>query len=133
MNTLGISAETCNGKECKLLDYGMLRKIGKIKINLPEPIEKESIDLRTKFYVKFNTISHESVYAGNVFPCFDEPIFKTTLKISLQIKKVLLALSNLRVKNIDQMDDGTKIVNFESTMHMSTYLVAFVVGEFCLI
>uniref|UniRef100_A0A0N4ZWB7 Peptidase_M1_N domain-containing protein n=1 Tax=Parastrongyloides trichosuri TaxID=131310 RepID=A0A0N4ZWB7_PARTI len=49
--------------------------------------------------------------------------------VSLQIKKDLSALSNSRLKNIYRMDDGNKIVNFESTMHMPTYLVAFVVGE----
>uniref|UniRef100_A0A0N4Z4W7 Peptidase_M1_N domain-containing protein n=1 Tax=Parastrongyloides trichosuri TaxID=131310 RepID=A0A0N4Z4W7_PARTI len=58
-----------------------------------------------------------------------EPISKVTFEISLQIKKYLPALSNLRVKNIDKVDDGTKIVNFESTMHIPAYLVAFVVGE----
>uniref|UniRef100_A0A0N5A435 Peptidase_M1_N domain-containing protein n=1 Tax=Parastrongyloides trichosuri TaxID=131310 RepID=A0A0N5A435_PARTI len=102
--------------------------------------------LLTRFYVKFNTIPHgfyrpfyndlesenktivsthfESAHARNTFPYIEEPIFKATFKL-----KDLSALSNLRVKNIDRMDDGTKIVNFGSTIHMSTYLVAFVVGE----
>uniref|UniRef100_A0A0N4Z7I7 Aminopeptidase n=1 Tax=Parastrongyloides trichosuri TaxID=131310 RepID=A0A0N4Z7I7_PARTI len=72
----------------------------------------------------------ESTYARQAFPCFDEPTFKATFEISLQVDKNLTALSNGELKNVDQTDDGSKIYNFKSSMYMSSYLVAFIIGEF---
>uniref|UniRef100_A0A0N5A6T7 Peptidase_M1 domain-containing protein n=1 Tax=Parastrongyloides trichosuri TaxID=131310 RepID=A0A0N5A6T7_PARTI len=50
--------------------------------------------------------------------------------MNLQVHKDLIALSNAKVKNIDKMNDGAKRVNYESTMHMSSYLVALVARDF---
>jgi puromycin-sensitive aminopeptidase len=73
----------------------------------------------------------ESTDARRAFPCFDEPDFKATYDVTLIVPKNLTALSNGRVTK-ESVDDATglKTVTFRRTMKMSTYLLAFLVGEF---
>jgi puromycin-sensitive aminopeptidase len=70
----------------------------------------------------------ESTHARRAFPCWDEPSFKATYAIRLVVADDLFAVSNAAETAVDQLDDGRKRVHFAPTMHMSTYLVAFVVG-----
>ena len=70
----------------------------------------------------------ESTHARRAFPCWDEPAFKATFTIRLVVAEDLFAVSNARETAVDQLPDGRKRVHFAPTMHMSTYLVAFVIG-----
>ncbi|MEZ5138407.1 MAG: M1 family metallopeptidase [Acidimicrobiales bacterium] len=70
----------------------------------------------------------ESTHARRAFPCWDEPAFKATYAIRLVVDDGLFAVSNAIETAVDQLPDGRKRVHFAPTMHMSTYLVAFVVG-----
>ncbi len=70
----------------------------------------------------------ESTHARRAFPCWDEPAFKSTFAIRLVVDDGLFAVSNARETAVDQLPDGRKRVHFAPTMHMSTYLVAFVIG-----
>jgi aminopeptidase 2 len=68
------------------------------------------------------------------FPCFDEPALKATFGVTLIADKALTCLSNTHVKHEKEvhstMSGGTKkAVTFHDSPLMSTYLVAFVVGE----
>jgi puromycin-sensitive aminopeptidase len=72
----------------------------------------------------------ESTHARRAFPCWDEPAFKATFAIRLVVAEELFAVSNAMETAVDQLPDGRKRVHFAPTMHMSTYLVAFVVGPF---
>ncbi len=70
----------------------------------------------------------ESHHAREAFPCIDEPEAKATFQLTLTHAKDEIALSNTEVAS--ETDSGTqKITAFEKTPIMSTYLVAFVVGE----
>ncbi|KAK6042586.1 peptidase family M1 [Cooperia oncophora] len=74
----------------------------------------------------------ESTYARYAFPCFDEPIYKATFDISIVTDPGLTAISNMPVVSSTPCDfHGTKKVwvKFDRTPPMSSYLVAFVVGE----
>ncbi|ETN76612.1 peptidase family M1 [Necator americanus] len=74
----------------------------------------------------------ESTYARYAFPCFDEPIYKATFDISLIVDPGMTALSNMPIVSADPCEfHGAKKVRvkFDRTPQMSTYLVAFVVGE----
>ncbi|MGZ8483610.1 MAG: M1 family metallopeptidase, partial [Candidatus Binatia bacterium] len=73
----------------------------------------------------------ESTDARRAFPCWDEPAFKAVYQVTLVIDEKLTAISNARV--IDETvlpGTGKKAVRFADSMKMSTYLVAFIVGDF---
>jgi puromycin-sensitive aminopeptidase len=76
------------------------------------------------------TTQFESTDARRAFPCFDEPEFKATFDVTLIVPEKLTALSNGAITSSTPVDGGKKRVVYERTMKMSTYLVAFVVGEF---
>ncbi|HEU5319974.1 MAG TPA: M1 family metallopeptidase, partial [Methylomirabilota bacterium] len=70
----------------------------------------------------------EATDARRAFPCWDEPAFKAVFASSLAIDPALTAVSNTRVI-AERLDGDRKVVSFADTIKMSTYLVAFVVGE----
>lgn len=71
----------------------------------------------------------ESHYARQCFPCVDEPIAKATFSLKISSVQEDTIISNMPAKFTVQQD-GRKTVEFEETPRMSSYLVAFVVGEF---
>ncbi|CAG9856112.1 unnamed protein product [Phyllotreta striolata] len=66
--------------------------------------------------------------ARRCFPCWDEPALKATFDIELTSNK-RTTLSNTSVIKSIPSENSTKYT-FASTPKMSTYLVAFVVGDF---
>jgi puromycin-sensitive aminopeptidase len=73
------------------------------------------------------TTQFESTDARRAFPCWDEPEHKATFQVHLFVADGLLGLSNTAVVSTREADSGDW-VTFDTTMKMSTYLVAFVVG-----
>ncbi len=74
------------------------------------------------------TTQFESHYARQAFPCIDEPEAKAIFSLNLTTDKNLTTLSNMPITKT-KINDNLKIVNFEDTPPMSTYLLAFTVGE----
>ncbi len=102
----------------------------------------------------------EPTHARRAFPCFDEPDYKATFKIFLEVDETLTALSNGKILSekvvsrdermgrpdsvspsvnhvalesgsaVGELKPGKKLVEFAETMLLSTYLVAFAVGDF---
>ncbi|HSE92344.1 MAG TPA: M1 family metallopeptidase [Methylomirabilota bacterium] len=70
----------------------------------------------------------EATDARRAFPCWDEPAFKAVFASTLVIDPALTAVSNTRVV-AERTEGSKKVVTFADTIKMSTYLVAFVVGE----
>lgn len=70
----------------------------------------------------------EAPYARSVFPCFDEPSFKARFHIALTVDDRLLAVSNSAERSRNEVEPGRVRIEFEPTMVMSTYLVAWVIG-----
>lgn len=73
----------------------------------------------------------EATDARRCFPCWDEPAIKATFDITLIVPQSKTALSNMPVASEHVEADGRlRVVKFETTPIMSTYLVALIVGEY---
>lgn len=70
----------------------------------------------------------EATDARRAFPCWDEPDFKAVFATTLVIDPKLTAVSNTSVIS-ETVENNKKILRFAETIKMSTYLVAFVVGQ----
>jgi len=75
------------------------------------------------------TTQFEAPYARKAFPCFDEPGKKAEFKVSLLVDKNLMAVSNMPVKK-EELNKKKKLVEFEKSPVMSTYLLYMGVGDF---
>ncbi len=68
--------------------------------------------------------------ARRAFPCFDHPAKKATFDVELVIDEGLVAISNGPKAGEKPVGHKRKVVTFERTPKMSTYLLFFGVGEF---
>jgi aminopeptidase N/puromycin-sensitive aminopeptidase len=73
----------------------------------------------------------ESTDARRAFPCFDEPAFKARFDVSLVVDSGDTAISNMPIAgDTPGPGEGKHTLKFGTTPKMSTYLVAFLVGDF---
>jgi aminopeptidase N/puromycin-sensitive aminopeptidase len=73
----------------------------------------------------------ESTDARRAFPSFDEPAFKATYDVSLVVDAADTAISNSPIEtDTPGPIAGKHTLKFSTTPKMSTYLVAFLVGDF---
>jgi puromycin-sensitive aminopeptidase len=72
----------------------------------------------------------EATDARRAIPCWDEPALKARFKVRLVIDENLTAFSNAGVESERRLGAGKKEIVFKETIKMSTYLLAFIVGEF---
>ncbi len=71
----------------------------------------------------------EPTDARRALPCGDEPALKATFNVTLIVPPGMTALSNMPVRDSIGFENGTRLFEFERTPKMSTYLLAFVVGN----
>tara|TARA_B100000676_G_scaffold78501_1_gene78240 strand:- start:2807 stop:5386 length:2580 start_codon:yes stop_codon:yes gene_type:complete len=71
----------------------------------------------------------ESTFARRAFPCWDEPNYKSTYDVTLEINEEFTALSNMPIISESKSSKGFKSIKFDTTPKMSTYLLAFIVGD----
>ena len=85
---------------------------------------KENGEKKELFATQF-----ESHHAREVFPCVDEPEAKATFSLEIKALSDLEVLSNTEI--IEKNENGNiQQVRFAKTPKMSTYLLAFVLGDF---
>ncbi|KAI9657062.1 MAG: hypothetical protein M1821_003228 [Bathelium mastoideum] len=75
----------------------------------------------------------ESSDARRAFPCWDEPNLKATFDVAIELPHDLVALSNMPAVADEEpsgRQPGIKVVRFARTPVMSTYLLAWAVGDF---
>ena len=70
----------------------------------------------------------ESHHAREVFPCVDEPAAKAEYDLTLITRPGITVLGNMPVK-YEEENGSSRTTTFEKTPRMSSYLLAFVVGE----
>lgn len=100
-----------------IIEY--IGKINEEPIGLCKAIHNDELIFYTHF---------EPIYARKCFPCFDEPNFKATFNIEIISPKNKFVISNSTLK--DNKNIGGKILHkFNETPPMSTYLVAFYIGN----
>ncbi len=81
---------------------------------------KETTILATQF---------ESHHAREAFPCIDEPAAKSVFQLTIEAPSAKTVLSNTPINSLHNSDEDRKLVEFEPTPIMSTYLLAFVIGD----
>jgi puromycin-sensitive aminopeptidase len=75
------------------------------------------------------TTQFEATDARRAFPCWDEPDLKASFDVTLVVDEGLMAISNGPEVSRTLLPSGRVAVQFGTTMRMSTYLVAFIVGD----
>jgi aminopeptidase N len=88
-----------------------------------------SVPKDEEFHYMFST-QFESSDARRAFPCFDEPNLKASFDVEIELPEDQVALSNMPVKRVQKGKSGYQIVTFDRTPIMSTYLLAWAVGDF---
>ncbi|GJQ68130.1 hypothetical protein Trydic_g10715 [Trypoxylus dichotomus] len=80
------------------------------------------------------TTHFEPTYARAAFPCFDEPQFKARFKMSIFRDRFHIALFNMPVVTTEDvgfyMGTGLLRDDFQESVEMSTYLVAFIICDY---
>jgi len=72
----------------------------------------------------------EATDARRALPCWDEPSWKATFKVRLTVPEKKTALSNMDVVGATKNENATITYEYSETPIMSTYLLAFCVGEY---
>lgn len=123
---------------------GTLAKAGSnptLSVKFKGTIEDKLVGLyRSSYFVNgekrfMATTQFEATDARRCFPCWDEPALKATFKVTLVVRKNLTAISNMPVEEEKDVENTAhpgiprKRVTYQTTPLMSTYLLAFIVGE----
>ncbi|KAJ2902484.1 Alanine/arginine aminopeptidase [Zalerion maritima] len=132
--TLTLESEAPAGKDVKLTIIftgilnndmaGFYRSKYKPTVDPAASVPKDD-DWHYMFSTQF-----EACDARRAFPCFDEPNLKATFDFAIEIPDDQVALSNMPAREITANGNGKKLVKFDTSPIMSTYLLAWAVGDF---
>ncbi|HEX4461336.1 MAG TPA: M1 family metallopeptidase, partial [Polyangia bacterium] len=120
------------------VSFGRVIGPGAIKVHLDysgELSAKASNGLfKQKEGERWYALTHfEPIDARRMMPCFDEPAFKTPWEMRLKVKQEDVAVANAPMVKEEPIADGMKLVTFEATKPIPSYLIAIGVGAFDLV
>uniref|UniRef100_A0A8C2PUM7 Puromycin-sensitive aminopeptidase n=1 Tax=Cyprinus carpio TaxID=7962 RepID=A0A8C2PUM7_CYPCA len=142
------------GEEINATGFNYQNEDEKVTLCFPSTLQKGSGSLKIDFVGELNdkmkgfyrskytipsgeiryaaVTQFEATDARRAFPCWDEPAIKATFDITLIVPKDRVALSNMNVVDRKPYPEDHSLVEvkFATTPIMSTYLVAFVIGEY---
>ena len=75
------------------------------------------------------TTQFEATDARRAFPCWDDPSTKAIFQVNLIVPSDLQAISNTMPFEETIIENNKRLVRFEESPKMSTYLLAFIVGD----
>ncbi|GGP20292.1 leucyl aminopeptidase [Thermocladium modestius] len=75
------------------------------------------------------TTQFEATGARRMFPCIDHPAYKAIFKVTIKIDKDLDAIFNMPPARVME-EGGKKVIEFQETPKMSTYLLYLGIGKF---
>nr|KAG5686653.1 hypothetical protein BaRGS_013440 [Batillaria attramentaria] len=107
-----------------------------VKMDFRGPLDKDLDGLYLSSYKDGNrtvymaTTQFEPVAARKAFPCMDEPQLKATFCTTIVRRTGNIALSNMPVQRSVDLGEDRVADEFETSLPMSTYLVALIVCEF---
>jgi aminopeptidase N len=90
------------------------------------------------FYVKYSAPSGKKVMLGTqmeptdarrMFPCWDEPVFRATVSMTVVLPEKFQAFSNMPIASESLLPNKLKEIKFGDTPPMASYLVVLVAGE----
>ncbi|CAF0791698.1 unnamed protein product [Didymodactylos carnosus] len=90
-------------------------------------VEDNDINVQKNYYA---ITQMSPTHCRRVFPCLDEPSFRTTFDVILNVPQHLLALSNMPILSEKLIETNIKCVQFQRTPIMPTFLLCFIVGQF---
>ena len=132
--TLAITAVTAGGKAIEFKAEGCVLSVTvgdaeEIKVDYVGSLAHKNVGL---FCIDDRSCAtqFEPSDARKLLPCFDEPGVKATFSVRVQVAKDLTALSNMPAVSVQDVSETEKVVEFEKTPPMCTYLLAMAVGEF---
>jgi aminopeptidase N len=121
-------------KQQATFDFGQQLPAGKLKLEIRYTgilnNELRGFYLSKTTKRNYAVTQFESTDARRAFPGFDEPAFKATFAVTLVIDKGDTAISNTNIIHDEPQGEGKHAITFATTPKMSTYLLAFLVGDF---
>jgi len=135
----GRTIETSANQEAQEITLNLPEKVTarteiKLNFSFEGPLSETMEGIYRSAYMEKNkdkiivSTQFESTHAREVFPCVDEPLAKATFDLKLNTPKVPTIIANTPIKSSDEKD-GRLVTTFETTPVMSTYLLAFVIGD----
>lgn len=127
-------------KKAETVRFSFLKKIekgrGQLHLKFTGILNEHMRGFYRSRYVYNNQEKHlattqfEATDARRAFPCFDEPGAKAVFDVTIMVPRGLTAISNTIESSVSEHESGYKVVQFAPTPKMSTYLLAFIVGDF---
>ncbi len=126
------------GAETATLDFGRTLSPGKARLEMQFTgtlndrlvgfyrSEYQDSEGQTRYLA---TTQFEATDARRAFPCWDEPAQKAVFDVTLVFDRLFQAVSNTPAVEETAPAPGLKSVRFAETPVMSTYLLAFVIGD----